>query len=292
MKYEEIEKLSHQDFPVEFLCRFSGVSSSGFYSWKRRPESKRKLEDGVLKERILSMFKESNGTYGVPRLRRGLRNDGLSVSKDRVQRLMKELGISAKPKKKKKAPKTTIHKKGDRTAPRVFDNDEVKATKPNEVWASDITYIKTKKGFVYLLAIIDLFSRRVVGWSLRDHMEESLLTEAFIEALRNRDIGAIKIIFHSDQGSQYCATGFKERLGVLNFEQSMSRRGNCYDNAHVESFWGTLKTEIETKIFDDEAHARREIFDYIEGWYNTKRMHSSLGYVSPMQYEQSTGYAA
>lgn len=292
MRYEEIEKLSHHGFSVEFLCGLSGVSSSGFYSWKRRPESKRKLEDGVLKERILTIFKMSKKSYGVPRIRKELGKDGISISKDRVLRLMKELGISAKPKKKKKAPKTTTHKKGDRIAPRVFDNDEVKATKPNEVWASDITYIPTKYGFVYLLAIIDLFSRRVVGWSLRGHMEESLLTEAFLEALKSQDIGALRIIFHSDQGSQYCATDFKKRLGVLNFEQSMSRRGNCYDNAHVESFWGTLKTEIETKVFDNEAHARREIFDYIEGWYNTKRMHSSLGYLSPMEYEQSTGYAA
>ena len=145
---------------------------------------------------------------------------------------------------------------------------------------------------MYLLAIIDVFSRKIVGWQIEDHMEESLLTAAFLKAVRGREIGSVKLIFHSDQGSQFCAKDFKKRLRLLNFDQSMSRRGNCYDNAHIESFWGTLKTEIGTKCFGTKAKARSEIFDYIEAWYNTKRMHSSLGYLSPREYEQLHGHAA
>lgn len=291
MIFEEINRLSNHGFSVDLLCRLGSVSSSGFYSWKKRPESKRRIEDEVLKERIKSIFDESKKRYGVPRIRQELRKDGFSISKDRVLRLMKELGISAKPKKKKKAPKTTIHKKHDVTEPRVFDNIDVKANGPNQVWASDITYVRTKEGFVYLLAIIDLFSRRVVGWQTESHMEESLLTAAFLKALRARNLTDEKLIFHSDQGSQYCAKDFKKRLRLLNFIQSMSRRGNCYDNAHVESFWGKLKTEIGIKVFETKADAEKAISEYI-AWYNAKRLHSSLGYLSPIEYEQQHGHAA
>jgi len=292
MKFDEILKLSHQGFSVELLCRLARVSPSGFYSWKNRPESKRRIEDEVLKERIQSIFEYSRKSYGVPRIRQVLRRDGFCISKDRILRLMKELGITARPKKKKKSPLTTIHKKTDVTVPRIFDDEVVKASGPNEVWASDITYIRTREGFVYLLAIIDLFSRRVVGWQLEDHMEESLLTAAFLKALRARNLTDKNMIFHSDQGSQYCATNFKGRLRFLNFTQSMSRRGNCYDNAYVESFWGRMKNEIGIKVFDSKVHAAERVSDYIDGWYNTKRLHSSLGYLSPLEYEQQHGHAA
>ena len=291
MKYRGIVLLADEGHSIQLCCELLNVSRAGFYDWRDRLPSKRKLENEALADKIKKIHKESKGTYGSPRIKEVLGNEGDFVGKDRVARLMKENDIRGK-QKKAFVPKTTINNPSDKKSERVFKIEETKVVRPNQVWASDLTYIPTEEGFVYLVVVLDLFNRQVKGWDLSDSMEAKHTLKAFLNAVRTLDGRARGTIFHSDQGVQNCATDLREKLDVLGFEQSMSRKGNCYDNAFVESFFHTLKNELEVKIFKTKKDAEKAIFEYIETWYNSKRLHSSLGYMSPMKYEQQFGHVA
>lgn len=291
MKYGGILLLGIEGHSVEGCCELLDVSSSGFYDWKNRLPSKRQKENDALKKEIIEIHKDSKGTYGSPRIKASLENKGHIVGKDRVAKLMREENISVR-KKKAYVPKTTINNPSDIKSARLFKIEETKIIKPNQIWASDLTYIPTEEGFMYLVVVLDLFNREVKGWDISDSMEAKQTVKAFINAVRKLKGRADKIIFHSDQGVQNCAKELRRKLKLLGFLQSMSRKGNCYDNAFVESFFHSLKNELEKKIFKTKEEAKKAIFEYIETWYNNKRLHSSLGYMSPMDYEQQFGLVA
>lgn len=291
MKYRGIVLLSEEGHAVETCCELLDVSASGFYDWKKRLPSKRQIANEALKKEIKEIHKDSKGTYGSPRIKEALGRRGHSAGKDRVARLMREENIKAR-QKKAFVPKTTINNPSDTKSERIFKVKETKITRPNQVWASDLTYIPTEEGFVYLVVVLDLFNRQVKGWDLSDSMEAKHTEKAFINAVRSIRGRARDIIFHSDQGVQNCAGELRKKLKLLGFEQSMSRKGNCYDNAYVESFFHSLKNELEVKVFKTKKDAEKGIFEYIETWYNSKRLHSSLGYMTPMEYEQQFGDVA
>ncbi len=263
------------------MCHVMEVSRSGFYRWVEAQDSERRREDRELLERIREIHEESRGTYGSPRIYRELKKEGWQCGRNRVARLMREAGIRAKCARKFKPPKTTDsnHKE------RIFPNrlPEVTIDGPDQVWAADITYIPTEEGWVYLATVIDLFSRRVVGWALAATLKTELPLAALRMALARR---AAPKLHHSDRGSQYASKDYRRLLKAHGIEGSMSRKGNCYDNATQESFYHTLKTEL---VFHEHyrniVEARSSLFDYIEIFYNRKRSHSSLGYKSPAEFE-------
>jgi transposase InsO family protein len=291
VKYRGIVLLSEEGHAVETCCELLSVSASGFYDWRKRLPSKRQTANEALKKEITEIHKDSKGTYGSPRIKAALERDGHTVGKDRVAKLMREEGIKAR-QKKAFVPKTTVNNPSDIKSERIFKIEQTEVVRPNQVWASDLTYISTEEGFVYLVVIMDLFNRQIKGWDLSDSMEAKHTMKAFINAVRSFKGRAQNIIFHSDQGVQNCETEFRKNLKLLGFEQSMSRKGNCYDNAFVESFFHSLKNELEVKIFKAKKDAEKAIFEYIETWYNSKRLHSSLGYMTPMEYEQQFGHVA
>lgn len=204
---------------------------------------------------------------------------------------MSELGLIAR-KKRAFKPKTTINNPMAIKSERIFKIEHDKPSRPNEVWASDLTYIPTDGGFCYLVVIMDLFNREIKGWDLSDSMEAKNTKNALTKAVQKCPGTLEKTIFHSDQGIQYCSSLIRNRLGLLKMTQSMSRKGNCYDNAYAESFFSTLKTELAEMKFRNADDARKSVSDYIENWYNTKRMHSSLGYLSPVEYVQLNRHVA
>lgn len=285
MKFRGIVLLSDEGHSVQLCCELLNVSTSGFYDWKSRLPSKRQRENEVLKSEIKEIHKESKGTYGSPRIKAALEEKGHYAGKDKVAKLMKEEDIRAR-QKKAFVPKTTINNPSDKKSERLFKIEETEVVKPNQVWASDLTYIPTEEGFLYLVVVIDLFNRQVKGWDLSDSMEAKQTLKAFMNAVRTFPGRAKDVIFHSDQGVQNCAIDLRKKLKLLGFEQSMSRKGNCYDNAFVESFFHSLKNELEEKIFKTQDQAKKAIFEYIETWYNNKRLHSSLGYMSPIEFEK------
>ena len=285
MKFRGIVLLSEEGHSVQLCCELLNVSTSGFYDWKGRLPSKRQTENELLKSEIKEIHKESKSTYGSPRIKAALWKKGHYPGKDRVAKLMKEENIRAR-QKKAFVPKTTVNNPSDKKSDRLFKIEETEVNKPNQVWASDLTYIPTEEGFLYLVVILDLFNRQIKGWDLSDSMEAKQTVKAFMNAVRTFPGRARDVIFHSDQGVQNCATDLRKKLELLGFEQSMSRKGNCYDNAFVESFFHSLKNELEEKIFKSQDQAKKAIFEYIETWYNNKRLHSSLGYMSPIEYEK------
>lgn len=291
MKYRGIVLLSEEGHAVETCCELLSVSASGFYDWKKRLPSKRQTANEVLKKAIKEIHKDSKETYGSPRIKEALKRKGHSVGKDRVAKLMREEDIKAR-QKKAFVPKTTVNNPSDIKSERIFKIEETEVVRPNQVWASDLTYISTEEGFVYLVVVMDLFNRQIKGWDLSDSMEAKHTMKAFINAIRSFKGRAKGMVFHSDQGVQNCETEFRKKLKLLGFDQSMSRKGNCYDNAFVESFFHSLKNELEVKIFKTKKDAEKDIFEYIETWYNSKRLHSSLGYMTPMEYEQQFGHVA
>jgi len=291
VKYRGIVLLEHEGHPISLCCQLLGVSPSGFYDWRKRPPSNRKIKDGEIRAKILNIFSDSRKTYGSPRIKAALAKSGEVVGKDRVVRLMKEEGLEAR-RKKAFRPKTTINNPSDKKSERVFKIEETEITKLNQVWVSDLTYIPTLEGFSYLVTVMDLFNREIIGWDLSDSMEAKHTTMALGRALANTEGKPNELIFHSDQGFQYCAGELRQRLALMEMIQSMSRKGNCYDNAFAESFFHTLKNELTEKIFTTKEEARKAIFEYIECWYNTKRLHSSLGYLSPKEYAEKYSYVA
>jgi transposase InsO family protein len=269
---------------TQFLCEILDLSKAGFYDWRRRNE----LPDcnDALRSKIVTLHKKTKGRYGVARIYNGLKNEGETASRNRVHRQMKQLGLRGKV-KKRFIPKTTINDPSQGKSPRLFEGKATPVTRPNEVWVGDISYIYTREGFLYLAIWLDIFSRVLVGWSLEDHMEESLVSSALKKAVSQRRIKVAELkLAHTDQGSQYEAKLYRVLLGLFKIEQSMSRKGNCYDNAFAETFFKTLKNELEFQVFETKEQARQHIFEFIEAWYNTERIHSSLGFISPADYEK------
>ena len=267
---------------VQKMCRIIGASRSGYYRWKIQPQSKRQKENEKILVEIKESHKNSRRAYGSPRIVEDLKEKGMKCGKNRVARLMKANGIAGKAKKKFKATTNSNH------ALPVAENllnQNFEAVKPNTVWLSDITYIATLEGWLYLVVIIDLFSRQVVGWGMSDRLTSEFVVKALYQAIGRRHPGS-GCIFHSDRGIQYASGDFRDELKAYGFTQSMSRKGNCYDNAVSESFFHTLKTEhVYDYRYETRAEARLSIFEYIEMFYNRQRRHSALGYRSPVSFE-------
>jgi len=277
------EKANHR---VSVLCDLLGVSRQGFYAWLRRPPCHRQQRDMHLTKQIQRLFAESDRTYGAPRLQEALEAEGEAISRKRVQRLMRRMGITGRPPRRRFVC-TTDSNHGFRVAPNLLDR-QFQPDAPDRVWATDITYIPTGKGWLYLAIVMDLFSRKVVGWSMHAYLDRRLVLNALGMALAARRPGP-GLLHHSDRGVQYACEEYQRLLKGKDIVVSMSRKGNCWDNAVVESFFSTLKLELIYRCkFADHDAARAAIFRYIEGWYNRKRLHSTLGYVSPVEYERRT----
>jgi putative transposase len=283
VKFEFIDA-QKAHFPVEFMCEQLEVSRSGFYAWRERPESAHRQEDQKLAEEVAQAHEESRGTYGSPRVHAELRARGRKVSRKRVARLMKQQKLEAR--KKRRSVRTTDSNHRHPVAPNVLERD-FSPVQPNSTWATDITYVWTGEGWLYLAVVLDLFSRMVVGWSMSEHIDTTLVLGALEMALEGRQPPK-GLIHHSDRGSQYASTEYRQALASRGIQCSMSRKGNCWDNAVVESFFGTLKSELVYRThFATRHQARLELFEYIEVFYNRKRRHSSLGYLSPWEYERT-----
>jgi putative transposase len=270
------------EFSLRLMCRVLGVSPSGYYAWRSRPESARSREDRRLKAKIRAFHEKSRRTYGAARIHADLRDDGEGCGRHRVARLMREDGLVGA--KAKQFRTTTDSKHSDPVAENLLDQKFTVET-PDTVWAGDITYLRTREGWCYLAVLLDLHSRLVVGWSLSSSLDRDLVLAALERAVVSRQPGA-GLTHHSDRGCQYTCGEYQERLAELGMTVSMSRTGNCYDNAVVESFFDSLKTEIGHEVFESREHARREVFEYIELFYNRRRRHSALGYVSPAAFER------
>lgn len=273
------------EFRVKVMCRVLGLSRSGYYAWRCRLPSTREQANEKLRVRIGESFRASRQSYGSPRLQQALQAQGLPCSRKRVARLMRLDGLVAK-KAPRHKPHTTQRDPQAQPAPNLL-NQEFSAPGPDCKWAGDMTYIDTAEGWLYLAVILDLFSRRVVGWAMDEHMDAALVQKAWHMALSQRNPSA-ELLHHSDQGRQYTSQLYQQSLAVLPCRVSMSRVGNCYDNAVVESFFATLKTECADHQFATRAQARTAIFEYIEAWYNRQRLHSALGYLSPLEFEQKS----
>jgi len=284
MKYQFIE--DHRgEFPVARMRSVLEVSTSGYYAWRTQPQSHRDRENQKLVEQIREIHAESRETYGSPRIHADLADQGIKCNKKRVERLMRIHGIRAKQYKRRRV-QTTDSAHDLPVAPNVL-NREFEADAPNQKWVTDITYVPTDEGWLYLAVVLDLFSRRIIGWSMASTLCTGLVKNALLMAIAERCPGA-GLLHHSDRGAQYASGEYQAVLTHHQMIVSMSRTGNCYDNAPMESFFGTLKRElIHHRHYRTRAEARQDIFEYIEVFYNRKRRHSSLGYLSPVQYEQA-----
>jgi len=291
MRYRFIKEHEKQ-FHLWLMCRVLDVSRSGYYSWRARPESERAKDNEELLAKIKAAYKKSKKTYGSPRIHRQLLKDGVQCSRGRVARLMSANGIRAKQKRKFVVTTDSKHDLPvmENVLDRQFDVDTL-----DTVWTADITYIPTGEGWLYLSAVMDLCSKGIVGWSMDDRMKTDLVANALTMAYGNRNPG-VGLLHHSDRGSQYASGDYQNLLKEYGMQASMSRKGNCWDNAPMESFFHTLKTELtHHKKYQTREEARRDIFEYIEVFYNRQRLHSSLGYKSPMEFEsefQPAAYAA
>ena len=272
---------------VEQMCEALGVSRGGFYSWLMRPPSRRARENEELTTYIRRSFNESDRTYGSPRVLRDLRDWGLRCGKHRVARLMAVAGLVAR-RRRRRQPTDTGLRLEDAIAPNVLER-QFDAAGPNQRWVADFTYIWTSEGWLYVAAVLDLFSRRVVGWSMQSSMTSRLVTDALLMALWRR--GKPKeLLHHSDQGSQYTSEEFQRLLAEHSIVCSMSRQGNVWDNSAMESFFSTLKIErVNRRQYRTRDEARADVFDYIERFYNPRRRHSSIGFLSPERFETLAG---
>ena len=265
------------------LCKTLQVTESGYYYWRRHKVSARESRDTYLTCRIKEIHQQVKGRYGSPRIHAELKANGERVSRKRVSRLMRDNHITAKVKRRYKS--TTDSNHTNQVAQNLLEQSFI-AYKPNMVWVADITYLWTGEGWLYLAIILDLYSRKVVGWHLSDRLTKELVIKAFLKAYWSRK-PAKGLIHHSDRGSQYTSKDFQNLLVNVGARSSMSGKGNCYDNAVAESFFHSLKTELgSNKIFKTKQEAKNAIFGYIEGFYNTNRRHSALNYCSPNNFEQ------
>jgi transposase InsO family protein len=280
-KYQFIAAHASQ-YPVTVQCRVLRVSRSGYYAWRTRPPSQRRQADGQFEAHIRQIHTASRRTYGSPRIHAELREQGVRCSKKRVARLMRRAGIRAcRPRRSR----TTTDSRHALPIAANLLNREFAAPAANTKWAGDITYIETNEGWLYLAVVLDLFSRRVIGWAMQRTLARGLVLDALKMALDQRRC-TTQLVHHSDRGSQYASGDYQAQLAAVGIQCSMSRRGDCFDNAPVESFFGTLKTEVVYQHrFATRSEARQAIFEYIEVFYNRQRRHSALGYVSPAAFE-------
>lgn len=280
------EKTNH---PISLMCRLLGVSRSGFHAWERRPVSDRGRVDDVLTARIREMHVRSRESYGARRIHLDLRDEGVRVGRKRVERLMRTAGISGYVKRRKF--RTTFSLRGVRVADDLVERD-FNPPAPDRLWASDIKYVSTWEGTLYLASVIDCYSRKVVGWSMRSDMQAELVIDAVEMAIERRQPKG-QLIHHSDQGGQYVDLVFGQTLRKAGIAQSMGSKGDCYDNAVCESFHATLEKELlRSRSFKTRQDAKTAIFDWIEAWYNPARRHSRLGNISPDQYEERGDWAS
>ena len=270
-------------YSIGDLCEAFEVSPSGYHAWKKRAPSARALRDAELGRSVCQAHAQSRRTYGSPRLLQALQKQGLRTSRRRVCRLMREHALhGVKPRPFR--PQTTDSRHEQPIAPNLMASAPL-PTGPNQIWVSDITYVQTDAGWLYVAAVLDRWSRRLLGLAMAEHMESSLIEAALAQAVQSRRPSA-GCLLHSDRGSQYASAAYRARLAKSGLVMSMSRAGNCYDNAAMESFWGKLKTElIHRHSFANQAEARSAIFEYVEVFYNRRRLHSALGYMSPVDFE-------
>lgn len=267
------------------LCRVLEVSRSGYYAWRKRPFSQREMANQALVAEIKKIHEQSRETYGILRIYFALQKLGHRCSRHRVARLMRQNGIRTRQKRSYKVTTQSNH-----CLPVAENklNQQFQVSQPNEAWSSDITYIATAEGWLYLAVVMDLYSRRIIGWSMQPTLKRQLVLAALEMALQQRQPGH-GLVHHSDRGSQYASFAYQALLARHLIEPSMSRRGNCYDNAPVESFFASLKKEcVQTQVYQSRYQAKLALFDYIEVFYNRQRLHSSLGYYSPIEFEQLT----
>lgn len=270
------------DYPVTTMCRLLEVSPSGYYAWLERAPSARARDEEALRSRICAIHERSRGTYGAPRIHAELAEEGIRVGRKRIARLMKRAGIEGVSRRKWVC--TTVRAPDARPAPDLVER-QFRAAAPNRLWVADITYIPTWAGFLYLAVVLDVFSRRVVGWAMASHLRSELVVAALNMALAQRR--PAEVIHHSDQGTQYTSIGFGLRCQEMGVRPSMGSVGDCFDNAVAESFFATLECElIERSTFRTHAEAELAVFDFLEGWYNPHRRHSSLGNLSPCEFER------
>jgi transposase InsO family protein len=271
-------------YPVEVLCQVLAVARSGYYAWCRRPLSVRTQQNQWLMTHIQTCYHASRGRYGSPRIHQDLRAQGMRVGRHRVARLMRLQGLRSVSRRRawKRSGRAGSEVMAANTLRRAFT-----ATRPNEKWVSDITYVPTRQGWLYVAVLMDLYSRRIVGWAMEEQMTTTLTLKALEMALQQRPV-PVGLLHHSDRGSQYGAMAYQQRLAAHGIRCSMSRPGNCWDNAVVESFFATLKTELLSAepVYRTRPEARTAIFEYVEGFYNRTRRHSTLGYLSPVEFER------
>ncbi len=271
-------------FDIGVMCAVFAVSRQGFYAWSSRPESPRAARARELSGQILAVHREVDGIYGSIKITRALHARDHHADRKTVAGLMRRMGIRSKVARKFRV-KTTDSNHDSPVAPNTLDQNFAAADALDKVWAADITYIQTAEGFLYLAGVMDLCSRRIIGWSMKDTLATELVEAAFDMAFLSRQPSS-GLLHHSDRGCQYASGGYRDRLRAAGIEMSMSRPGNCYDNAMIESFWGKLKAEmVNHRKFATKEEARVAIFEYIEMFYNRKRLHAALGYVSPVQFE-------
>lgn len=281
MRYSFIQDQA-KGHAVEKLCEAMQVSRSGYYEWSHRPESNRRREENRLSPKIKKIFEDSRETYGYRRIKDALVESGESCGTYRTMTLMRKLKLKAIARRKYKVTTDSHH---DKPIHANTLNREFNAIKMNERWVSDITYVATQEGFLYLAVVMDLYSRRIVGWAMDERMKEDLVLDALRMALFRRKI-TTSLLLHSDRGSQYASDAYQQLLSTHGIQCSMSRKGNCWDNAPMESFFKTLKTEcLYRQSLKTREQATRMVFDYIEAFYNRQRKHSALNYLSPMNYE-------
>ncbi len=283
MKYQFIKR--HQlEFSVQRMCRVLELSISGFYAWLKRGESRRKQEDALLLQAVRRLYEASRGTYGSPRIYRALKEEGWRVGEKRVALLMQRHDMRAH--RKQGYKRVGRSSASVLAAPNILDRN-FEAKEPNRKWLADMVQIATQEGWLHLAAVMDTFSRKIVGWSMATHKRSEVAQNALKMAIaRRRPAGAL--LHHSDLGSQYTDKGYRQLLTDYRITGSMSRAGSCYDNAMMESFFATLKLECARQKFATITQARLELFEYIEAWYNRQRQHSALDYLSPTEYELRT----
>jgi transposase InsO family protein len=275
-------KANRAAWKVATMCRVLGVSASGFYAWLDRPPSARARSDAQLVERITDIHRRSRQTYGMPRVHAELGEQGVRVGGKRVARVMRAAGLQGV--SRRKWVTTTVRDADARPAPDLVQR-HFSATTPDALWVADITYIPTWAGFLYLAIVLDAFSRRVVGWAMQTHLRAELVLQALEMAYGQRRPD--QVVHHSDQGTQYTSIAFGGRCREMGVRPSMGSVGDCFDNAMAESFFATLECELlDRRRFKSQVEAEIAVFDFIEGWYNPQRRHSSLGYLSPVQFEK------
>jgi transposase InsO family protein len=265
------------------MCGVLEVSENGYFNWRKRGICQRKQDDRQLTERIEDAFHDNRGVYGSPRIHAELKEQGIRCRRKRIVRLMQDLHIMAR--RKRQTARKTDSTHPFPLAPNILKRDFT-ADAPNQKWMTDMTFIATSEGWLYLAGVIDAYSRKLIGWAMGKEHDALLVKQALQMALVQREPGA-DLIHHSDRGSEYASQSYQEMLRQRGIQVSMSRKGDCYDNALIESFWGTLKEEgIGQTIYQTREEAKTAVFDYIEVFYNRKRKHSSLGYLSPVDYEK------